>query len=521
MPEIVTFAPRIGTGQIPEREGKKQDKLEAMASDPALRSPFLTTFLGHQGWMFRSAQHCILVDPLLREEFGHAHALEYRVWPPRNLKPAAFPRLDAVLLTHEHDDHFDIPSLAQLDRRIPIYLSARSSTAGRAILEEMGFSVRPLVSGAPHLFGDLEFFPFCGDHVNTNTGDEWDTLPFLLRHTAGAGSFFSTVDVRLTQAHIDAARGRAPQPGLVGWTNNTQDWSHIATFQPDRGDATAPFTERMLGGYAQLCERWGAPRAMLICAGGFSFYGSRAWLNKRVFCVDTDAACKMLAAVHPQLGFFAARPGQTFHMEDNRLTQVDKQTPFLGTVPGWPSRAKVPMPAGSLPDYAPATGRRELAEGDAERLREGLAEFAGALLGSGVFRSLYSLPQAETGGCAPTFAFVLRSGDNRRALVFEYNPSACTFDRVETEDPYVAYLAGLECWGTDLLAVLRAELGPIALSFGRCLLWNVAPQRFNFNIFYELCRVSHPLRRPAEFLRLYQHQWQRCAATAPQFFFRE
>jgi hypothetical protein len=82
-----------------------------------------------------------------------------------------------------------------------------------------------------------------------------------------------------------------------------------------------------------------------------------------------------------------------------------------------------------------------------------------------------------------------------------YAPAACDFVPGGDRDDY---LAGLECWGADLLAVLDGELGPIALTFGRAHLWNALPQRFNFDIFSELHRVSHPLRRPAEFLRTYR-----------------
>ena len=75
-----------------------------------------TTFLGHQGWLFQSKAASFLVDPLLCEEFGHAQALQYRVYPPRVLTFECFPRIDGVVLTHEHDDHFDIPSLARIEQ---------------------------------------------------------------------------------------------------------------------------------------------------------------------------------------------------------------------------------------------------------------------------------------------------------------------------------------------------------------------------------------------------------------------
>src|SRR5207247_2903160 len=90
-----------------------------------------TTFLGHQGWLFQSKSSCFLVDPLLCEEFGQAHALEYRVYPPRVFSFENFPKVDGVVLSHEHDDHFAIPSLARLARTIPIFLSAPSSPAAQ------------------------------------------------------------------------------------------------------------------------------------------------------------------------------------------------------------------------------------------------------------------------------------------------------------------------------------------------------------------------------------------------------
>ncbi len=73
----------------------------------------------------------------------------------------------------------------------------------------------------------------------------------------------------------------------------------------------------------------------------------------------------------------------------------------------------------------------------------------------------------------------------------------------------------MECWATDLLAVLRGDLGPIAISFGRSLFWNALPQRFRFELLEELYRFSHPLRRPAAVYRVYERLLQGCAATEP------
>src|SRR5262245_61294880 len=72
-----------------------------------------STFLGHQGWMFATAGARILVDALLVEPFGHGGGVGL-VWPPRKLDIEAMPPVDAVIFTHEHEDHFNIPSVNRL-----------------------------------------------------------------------------------------------------------------------------------------------------------------------------------------------------------------------------------------------------------------------------------------------------------------------------------------------------------------------------------------------------------------------
>jgi hypothetical protein len=112
---------------------------------------------------------------------------------------------------------------------------------------------------------------------------------------------------------------------------------------------------------------------------------------------------------------------------------------------------------------------------------------------------------------------VLRDGEVRRVL--EYSPASCSFvDGVA--DAEQAYIAGLECWACDLLAVLDAELGPIGLTFGRARVWNALPSRFNFEIFNDLHRFSHPLRRPAEYFKLYERLLAPVRDTPARYFAR-
>jgi hypothetical protein len=475
---------------------------------------FGSTFLGHQGWLIRTPSTSWLVDPLLCESFGHAHALGYDVYPPRVLDAEAFPRIDAVFLTHEHDDHFDIPSLAKVDRTIPIFLSVHSSSAARRILETMGFVVKPLVPGVTIERGDLELVPFVGDHVATNVSDEWDTLPISIRHKSGDGSFFTMVDITLTERHLAWAKGHVKAPGLMTWTNNAIDLSHMASYLVDRGDDTDRSFRAMQTGHASVVKAWGEPAALLMCAGGFSFTGERAWLNQRLFAVDAEAVCARMSTAHEKGRFVAATPGQTFWMKSGRLVEVEDDAPFLRTRSReeWPLRKK--MSSLAVPDYAPATGRHAFSEQDGRELEGALQNFAGTLVGGLTFRSLHSLLATEVPpGRHKTFCFALRHGDSAERHVFEYVPSDCSFRRSATEVPEETYMAGLSCWESDLLAVLRGELGPIGILLGRATVWNGAPGRFHFDVFEDLYRACHPLRRPEAFLQTYQNIWRSVSDT--------
>jgi hypothetical protein len=370
----------------------------------------------------------------------------------------------------------------------------------------MGFDVRPLIPGVAQKLGDLELVPFTGDHITTNCGDEWDTLPFLVKH--GDGSMFSMVDITLTQGHVEWAKSRGfAKPGIVSWTNNALDWSHMAPYMSERVEGTQQTFMRMGTGRKLFETLWGVPQAMVICAGGFAFTGERAALNQRVFCVDTEAVCSAMKQLYKSEKFISGIPGQTLWMERVDLrVRLDSQ-PFLATAPPpWPSRDKANV---TLGDYAPATGRRELAPGELELLARRLDELAGVLLGGMTFRSLSSLLASESDKLIG-FAFVLRDGDARHA--FAYDPTACRFTRV---DDATKYLAGLECWASDMTAVLAGEMGPIALTYGRATLWNALPKRFRFDIFADMNLASHPLRRPAAYLETYRRQYRAAETTRP------
>src|SRR5262249_38095755 len=126
---------------------------------------------------------------------------------------------------HEHEDHFNVPTVNRLSRDIPIYIPERSSSAMRDFLTEAGFRVIALGAGTSTGIGDLRLTTFSPDHVRHDGQDEWDTLAFLVEDIKDGGSFFSPVDLTVSAAMEAELKQRGVAPGLWGYANNVMNMS--------------------------------------------------------------------------------------------------------------------------------------------------------------------------------------------------------------------------------------------------------------------------------------------------------
>lgn len=137
------------------------------------------TFLGHQGWLLESQDVAVLVDPLFTNEFGRGpRGARFPLKSLRNFDLTKLPSINAIILSHEHEDHFNIPTLMNLPRTIPIFFSALSSYACPTILKEMGFQASPVFPGEILTFGEMRIHMLGPDHLEPSIFDEWDTLAY-------------------------------------------------------------------------------------------------------------------------------------------------------------------------------------------------------------------------------------------------------------------------------------------------------------------------------------------------------
>src|SRR5277367_6772376 len=80
---------------------------QLISKPPAAGEGVRLTWLGHASWLVQVAGLSLLVDPVLGERIsGFIH---------RNVAPGLrvdeLPKIDACLVTHNHYDHLDLPTL--------------------------------------------------------------------------------------------------------------------------------------------------------------------------------------------------------------------------------------------------------------------------------------------------------------------------------------------------------------------------------------------------------------------------
>lgn len=462
------------------------------------------TFLGHQGWLVATPTTRILVDPLLGHGFGHGGLLGVP-FPPRSVDPAAFPSVDAVVITHEHDDHFDIPSLHRLDRGIRVLLSERSSVAARTILAEMGFVVEAIGADTVTAIGDLRWHAFASDHRDGDD-DEWDVLPFLVHDTQGHGSFMSSVDVRPSPRMLSALP-RLASPGVWAHADNLTS-AIVQTIGEPTGASASDDAEALARSVArrhdEVASAWGPPLATLVCGAGWSFPRDREFLDRFVFPVEPAALAERLRMLRPGARIEAAVPGHGVSMERGRLARDPSRAGFVRTASPhtWPDRRHA-GDAVRIGDYAPACGRTSISAADLAELGDALRELAAFLYARPIHRALASFSSADARGRRMQIGLALRV-EGGGIVAFAHDATACRFVLCEGIDPREVLVSGIECWAADLLALLRGEIGPTALCYaGRLRVWNAVPELVRMSP-HELWMFAHPLCRPDAALRLYR-----------------
>jgi L-ascorbate metabolism protein UlaG (beta-lactamase superfamily) len=134
------------------------------------------TYVGHATILIELDGAVLLTDPLLRSRIGHVR----RIAPP----VAPLPPIDAVLISHAHRDHLDLPSL----RRLPDAVKVYAPPAAAAVVRRAGRKVQSVLPGDRVRVGDVEVLavPARHDGRRVPVGSDRKAIGFVVSGTASA-----------------------------------------------------------------------------------------------------------------------------------------------------------------------------------------------------------------------------------------------------------------------------------------------------------------------------------------------
>jgi L-ascorbate metabolism protein UlaG (beta-lactamase superfamily) len=147
-----------------------------MTSGPPEPRPLSLTWIGHSTVLLELDGVRFLTDPLLRSRVAHlrrVHALD----------STALGHIDAVLISHAHYDHLDVPSLRRLDVTIPVVAPLGSGSVLRRAGRER---IRELEVGEEIAFGGVTVRATQAEHAGGRAFHRSESIGFAIEGSASA-----------------------------------------------------------------------------------------------------------------------------------------------------------------------------------------------------------------------------------------------------------------------------------------------------------------------------------------------
>jgi beta-lactamase family protein len=448
------------------------------------------TFLGHQGWRFESGDSSFLLDPIL-EDIGNG-AVRLPVWPRRRLDFRQLAPLEAVIVSHEHADHFSLATLAALPPRCRIYISDLSSLAMSSAIADLGFAVTR--------FSALKSFSICGLEITALPGLyntlEPDTYALLVRDARG-GSFLTGIDTVPHPDVLDWLARHCPARTLDNLTNN-----FVEPRQALLDDPAAWVRSRSVvaGNMLEFVQKF-RPRRAVVSGQGWCFQGAKSKLNHSFFSVDNAWLTSAARGLAPHVDWFEGTPGMRFELNGDALA-VDGAREIEEIER--PDRTFVPDAVLEPEAFTPWSGARTLPADRLRKARDFVVEEFGRILGAhapNLMQRLYYLKFQALPGASATFGLTIRNAGTRHAFELDYGRLA--FAEVDAATAGRAAV-GIEIWASDLELLIGAEEDAFMIMESAVRTWTRVPELVEAPMLLETFLWFTPRFRPNEFLRAYR-----------------
>ena len=270
-------------------------------------------FIGHASLLIEAEGITILMDPVFRDpNFEGTNAM----CPQREVNLDRLPHYDLLVISHRHLDHFDVATLAALDRACTVLIPDGDPLLERSI-HRLGFE-RCL------LLKDRQSTRFGGATL-TPTPSKANVREFGLVVRDSAATLWNQVDTIIDGG---MACGLAERFGpfdllLAPWQPLLE--SELLT----NGTTSFPFDRyfKMLSN-VQLAN----PRAAVPGACGFKYVGPGEWLNKFVFPATREMFLRDVSALAPHVQAMLPNPGDVVDVSSTGASLNKAASPFVRMV---------------------------------------------------------------------------------------------------------------------------------------------------------------------------------------------
>jgi len=306
------------------------------------------TLIGHACWLMETSAGCFLTDPVLFDPFEEGMVVSC---PRRGVHLDHLPELRGIIVSHRHLDHFDVPSLAVLDRRAPVFCPPDPLL--QYGLKQLGFNdLHPLEPFVPHHVDTLTLLPT--PSLNR------DVMECGLVFQDSTGTLFNQVDTVLGPDDVQRLRQEAGTPDVHLAMYASQ---HFGFFESKR-DYTATTYAINLNMTLLLDAGCVVP-----ASAGFRFVDELDWLNRHIFPIRAEQFATDLQRLHPGLQTEIVQPGDRLTIASGQAS-VERQVADYVTLLAadthrlaYDPSAPVPPLQDTNPSGYGRRGMQELAQG--------------------------------------------------------------------------------------------------------------------------------------------------------------
>ena len=258
------------------------------------------TLLGHASILFELDGANVLMDPVFADPFSDGAVVGC---PAREVFPERLPRIDFVVISHGHLDHFDIPSLARLSRRCEV-LCPEDPVLPYA-LGKLGFErVRTLRAGTFLDFGSWQML---------TTYSDTDVVEVGVVFRDRDGTCWNEVDSVVNAETIGEVQSKMGHVDLLFSGYASQN---VGFFETMRSGYPLGLTRMNLANVRRI-----SPALVVPGSAGYRFAGYLEWTNPFLFPISRDHFVKDLARVAPELPSVFANPGDVFEVRGRSVVR--------------------------------------------------------------------------------------------------------------------------------------------------------------------------------------------------------